>query len=98
MNSANSVLVRRVPTRVISLKKGGMVKKTGLHMLHEGEVVLPKPVVNSMAKSFKKGSASKTRKGEKDFTTKKTSKDFDRGGKRKKTAQGSTKKRNPFSK
>jgi len=47
-------------------------------------------------KKFKKGSASKTRKGEKDFTTKKTSKDFDRGGKRFKTAQGSLVMRSPF--
>jgi hypothetical protein len=47
-------------------------------------------------KKFKKGSASKTRKGEKDFTTKKTSKDFDRGGKRFQTAQGSKVVRSPF--
>ena len=47
-------------------------------------------------KKFKKGSASKTRKGEKDFTTKKTSKYFDRGGKRFKTAQGSLVMRTPF--
>tara|TARA_R100000773_G_scaffold41797_1_gene38528 strand:- start:789 stop:1148 length:360 start_codon:yes stop_codon:yes gene_type:complete len=44
----------------------------------------------------KKGQASKTRKGEEDFTTKKTSKDFDRGGKREKTAQGSKVQRRPF--
>lgn len=44
----------------------------------------------------KKGMASKTRKGEEDFTTKKTSKDFDRGGKRERTAQGSDVKRRPF--
>lgn len=47
-------------------------------------------------KKFKKGSASKTRKGEKDFTTKSTSKNFDRGGKRFKTAQGSNVVRSPF--
>ena len=47
-------------------------------------------------KKFKKGSASKTRKGEKDFTTKKTSKDFDRGGKRFKTAQNSNIVRRPY--
>jgi len=44
----------------------------------------------------KKGEASKTRKGEEDFTTKKTSKDFDRGGKREKTAEGSKVQRRPF--
>ena len=32
-------------------------------------------------KRFKKGTPSKTRKSEKDFTTKKTSKDFHRKGK-----------------
>ena len=47
-------------------------------------------------KKFKKGSSSKTRKGEKDFTTKKTSKYFDRGGKRFKTGQGSLVMRSPF--
>tara|TARA_R100001369_G_scaffold76313_1_gene105456 strand:- start:234 stop:530 length:297 start_codon:yes stop_codon:yes gene_type:complete len=93
-----TVLVRRVPTRVISLKKGGKVEKTGLHQLHKGEVVLPANVVKSMSKTFSKGSMSKTMKGEKDFTTKKTSKDFDRGGKRMKTAEGSKVKRTPYSK
>ena len=44
----------------------------------------------------KKGMASKTRKGEEDFTTKKTSKDFDRGGRRERTAQGSKVVRRPF--
>ena len=44
----------------------------------------------------KKGEMSKTRKGEEDFTTKKTSKDFDRGGKRERTAQGSKVVRRPF--
>ena len=47
-------------------------------------------------KKFKKGSASKTRKGEKDFTSKKSSKDFDRGGKRFNTAQGSKIVRSPY--
>lgn len=44
----------------------------------------------------KKGEASKSRKGDEDFTTKKGSKDFDRGGKRERTAQGSDVKRRPF--
>lgn len=44
----------------------------------------------------KKGQASKTMKGKEDFTTKKTSKDFDRGGKREQTAEGSSVKRRPF--
>jgi len=47
-------------------------------------------------KSFKKGSASKTRPGRKDFITHKGSKMFDRGGKRYRTAEGSNKKRLPF--
>ena len=48
-------------------------------------------------KKFGKGSKSKTMKGKLDFTTKATSKDFDRGGKRKKTAQGSKVVRRPYS-
>jgi hypothetical protein len=47
-------------------------------------------------KKFKKGGMSKTRKGEEDFTTKKTSKDFNRGGKREKTPEESKVKRRPF--
>lgn len=49
-------------------------------------------------KKFQKGSKSKTMPGKLDFSTKATSKDFDRGGKRKKTAQGSTVKRRPYQK
>ena len=48
-------------------------------------------------KKFGKGTKSKTMKGKLDFTTKGTSKDFDRGGKRKKTAQGSKVVRRPYS-
>jgi len=48
-------------------------------------------------KKFGKGTKSKTMKGKLDFTTKTTSKDFDRGGKRKKTAQGSKVVRRPYS-
>lgn len=47
-------------------------------------------------KEFSKGSKSKTHPGEKDFTTKKGSKDFDRGGHRSKHAEGSKKKRAPY--
>jgi len=43
-----------------------------------------------------KGSKSKTRPSELDFTTKKTSKDFNRSGKRQTTRQGSTAKASPF--
>lgn len=50
-----------------------------------------------VSKKFGKGTKSKTMKGKLDFTTKKTSKDFDRGGKRKKTAQGSKVVRRPYS-
>ena len=48
-------------------------------------------------KKFGKGTKSKTMKGKLDFSTKATSKDFDRGGKRKKTAQGSKVVRRPYS-
>ncbi len=50
-----------------------------------------------MIGKFRKGSRSKTMKNRLDFTTKKTSKMFDRGGKRKRTAQGSRIVRRPFS-
>jgi hypothetical protein len=47
-------------------------------------------------KKFRKGGMSKTRKGEEDFTTKKTSKDFNRNSKRQKAPEGSMIKRRPF--
>ena len=49
-----------------------------------------------MMGKFRKGSRSKTMKGRLDFSTKKSSKDFDRAGKRKRTAQGSKVVRRPF--
>lgn len=51
-----------------------------------------------VAKKFSKGSASKTRKGKKDFTTKKTSKCYDRAGRRSKHARGSKKSKAPYGK
>lgn len=39
-----------------SLKKGGMVKKTGLHLLHKGEEVIPANKVKSLKR---KGSMRK---------------------------------------
>tara|TARA_R110001599_G_scaffold185207_1_gene379408 strand:- start:765 stop:1145 length:381 start_codon:yes stop_codon:yes gene_type:complete len=45
----------------------------------------------------KKGAKSKSMKGKKDFTTKKTSKDFNRGGKRQTRSAGGV-KRSPFTK
>lgn len=44
----------------------------------------------------KKGQKSKTMKGKEDFTTKRGNKDFDRDGKREKTAEGSKVKRKPY--
>ncbi len=55
-------------------------------------------MIKRVKSDFKKGSPSLTRKGELDFTTKSSSKDFDRGGKREKTAQGSKVVRRPYSK
>ena len=46
----------------------------------------------------KKGDASLTMPGELDFTTKASSKDFDRKGKRTKKAEGETKDSEPFEK
>ncbi len=55
-------------------------------------------LIQKVKSDFKKGSRSKTMPGKLDFSTKKTSKDFDRGGKREKTAQGSKVVRRPYSK
>lgn len=48
------------------------------------------------SKGFGKGSPSKSRRGKVDFSTKKSSKDFDRSGHRSRHAQGSRVKRRPF--
>ena len=89
----------------IGLAEGGRVQKEGLYHLHKGEVVVPANIVNKKAPATKhpakkghKGAASKTHKGRKDYSTKKSSKDFDRGGHRSKHAQGSKAKRKPFAK
>ena len=50
------------------------------------------------SKGYRKGSKSKTMKGRKDFTTKKSSKVFNRRGHYQKHAQGSKKHRRPFRK
>ncbi len=55
-------------------------------------------MIKRVKTDFKKGSPSLTMKGKLDFSTKKTSKDFDRKGKREKTAQGSKIVRRPYSK
>jgi hypothetical protein len=38
---ADKVRRQEKPQVVASMAKGGMVKKTGLHMLHKGEMVIP---------------------------------------------------------
>jgi len=47
---------------------------------------------------FRKGSKSRTMPGKLDFTTKKTSKNFNRGGKRQQHALGSKLVRRPYQK
>ena len=54
--------------------------------------------IKKVKSDFKKGSPSKTMPGKLDFSTKSSSKFFDRDGKRKTTAQGSTVKRRPYTK
>jgi hypothetical protein len=78
--------------QIVSFKKGGKVDRTGMYLLHKGEVVVPKEVVG------RKGTLSKTMKGKLDFTTKKGSKDFNRGGRRLTTKQGSKTKSTPYKK
>ena len=48
-------------------------------------------------RKFKKGSMSKTRPGERDFTTKATSKFFDRDGRRLRRPAGGGRARRPYS-
>jgi hypothetical protein len=36
-----------------SMKKGGMIKKTGLYQLHAGEMVMPSAMVKKMADKMK---------------------------------------------
>ncbi len=50
------------------------------------------------SKGYRKGSKSKTMKGKKDFSTKKSSKVFNRRGHYQKHAQGAKKHRRPFRK
>ena len=38
---------------IASMKKGGMVKKTGLYRLHAGEMVMPSGMVKKMADKMK---------------------------------------------
>ena len=57
-----------------------------------------KSVVRKTAKKFFKGMKSKTMKGKKDFTTKKSSKVFNRKGHYQKHAKGSRKMRRPYHK
>ena len=57
-----------------------------------------KSVVRRTAKKFFKGMKSKTMKGKKDFTTKKSSKVFNRKGHYQKHAKGSRKMRRPYHK
>lgn len=54
--------------------------------------------IKKVKSDFKKGSPSKTMPGKLDFSTKLGSKEFNRGGMRQKTAQGSTVKRRPYTK
>jgi len=88
----NPVAVALRTPMVVSFRKGGKVDKTGMYLLHKGEVVVPKEVVG------RKGTPSKTMKGKLDFTTKKGSKDFNRGGKRQTTKEGSKTKSTPYKK
>ena len=36
-----------------SMKKGGMIKKTGLYQLHAGEMVMPSGMVKKVAEKMK---------------------------------------------
>jgi hypothetical protein len=41
-------------SHALGFSKGGVVKEDGLHMLHKGEVIIPKAQADKMIKAFKK--------------------------------------------
>ena len=73
------------------------VKKTARNSKRPVKKTAPKSKRPVKKTAPKKGAKSKSMKGKKDFTTKKTSKDFNRGGKRQTRSAGGV-KRSPFTK
>lgn len=51
-----------IPGTMVSLKKGGMVKKTGVYKLHEGERVIPKEKVMALSHDGLSGKAKSPKK------------------------------------
>ena len=41
-------------SHALGFSKGGIVKDDGLHMLHKGEVIIPKKQADKMIQAFKK--------------------------------------------
>jgi hypothetical protein len=86
---------------IVSKKKSEQAKK-GKHLEKAGWTAKKGKFgavrMGTAKKHYKKGSKSKTHKGEKDFTTKKSSKVFHRKGHYQKHAKGSKKDRKPYHK
>ncbi len=90
------------------MRRGTMKARVMMTKMKAGNKKMEKKMMDreekkKMAMAFsksepKKGQKSKTMKGKEDFTTKRGNKDFDRDGKREKTAEGSKVKRKPFTK
>ena len=61
-------IVRELSGEITNMAKGGMVKKTGLHLLHKGEKVIPRHLVSHSAKKTRqkyggnKGDESRSRR------------------------------------
>tara|TARA_R110001606_G_scaffold104276_1_gene227767 strand:- start:3543 stop:3956 length:414 start_codon:yes stop_codon:yes gene_type:complete len=89
-----------VPASVVNRKappSNHPVKKTAPKSKRPVKKTAPKSKRPVKKTAPKKGAKSKSMKGKKDFTTKKTSKDFNRGGKRQTRSAGGV-KRSPFTK
>ena len=46
--------IEKLKGKIPTMKKGGIVKKTGIHLLHQGEMVLPSVVAQHMKKMMAK--------------------------------------------
>lgn len=84
---------------IVSKKKAALARKQD-HLGKAGWTAVKGKfgAVKKTGKKYHKGSKSKTHKGEKDFTTKKSSKVFDRKGHYSKHPAGTMKKRAPYHK
>jgi len=53
-SKTKKISLRDIRGKIPTMKKGGMVKATGIHLLHQGEMVLPSVVAQHMKKMMAK--------------------------------------------